>query len=531
MSRMANAACADDQSTEEASGWRALLDGVLYCVVFAVPCAVYAILLLHHFYIQGGFFLDSGLQAALIWHNDAALTPPLPFGTESFYATHMSPLFVPLGLLSRALPFTLAQYYAVVSGIAHAIPGLLVFRVLRRHYGGTTATSPSSGIRAAALGLAFAFNGMALAIIRYPHLEIIFVAGAMAFLTLLVERRWALATLCFVASLATREDAGFHLFALLATFLVVGILARRWGSIGPAPSPAPIIGFAAAALLYSVVALLIQHRLFPDSSSLGRIYLGQPPFAHVTAGGLAIRLIGYLLYRPYLVLPAIGAALGATRLRNPLLLFGYAAFLPWFALHLLAESDIAGTLSGYYGFPFMIAAFCPLIGGLSARVSKGTAGPAPDKRVPWLFAAMILLSWVGLGRQYNPDEMDLLDSLAPPSLQRQRATEAAVADLVACRPSLGRLAVDNAILGLAPRAFPGPDRILSDGGSAYDTVIYFENGFDRARVREQIGLRRLSEAYRIEGTSIRVASDRDLLALCRLDGAIATTAPVAAAAP
>lgn len=525
---MADAACADDPSTEGTSGWQALLDGALYCIVFAVPCAVYTIVLLHHFYVQGGFFLDSGLQAALIWHNDAVLTPPPLFGAASFYATHMSPLFVPLGLLSRALPFTPAQYYAVVTGIAHAIPGLLVFRVLRRHYGGTNAASLSSGIMAAAFGLAFAFNGMALAIIRFPHLEIIFVAGAMAFLALLVERRWALATLCFMASLATREDAGFHLFALLATFLVVGIFARRWGSIGPALSPAPIIGFAAAALLYSVGALLIQHRLFPESSSLGRIYLGQPPFAHVTAGGLAIRLIGYLLYRPYLVLPAIGAILGAIRLRNPLLLFGYAAFLPWFALHLLAESDIAGTLSGYYGFPFMIAAFCPLIGGLSTRTPQRTA---PDKRVPWLFAAMILLSWVGLGRQYNPGAMDLLDSLAPPSLLRQRATEAAVADLVACRPSLGRLAVDNAILGLAPRAFLGPDRIVSDGGSGYDTVIYFENGFDRALVRQQIGLNRLSQAYRIEGTSIRVASDRDLLALCRFGGAVLATAPVAEAAP
>ena len=176
-----------------------------------------------------------------------------------------------------------------------------------------------------------------------------------------------------------------------------------------------------------------------------------------------------------------------SRFRNPLLPFGYAAFVPWFGLHLLADSDIAGTLSGYYGFPFMIAAFCPLIGGVLA---PRAAGPAPDRRVPWLFAVLILLSWIGLGRQYNPGEMDLLDSLAPPSLQRQRATEAGIADLVACRPALGRLAVDNAILGLAPRAFLGPDRIVSDGGSAYDTVIYFEHGFDRALVRQQIEIGR-----------------------------------------
>ena len=504
-------------------GRQALLDGILPYVVFAVPCAVYAIFLLHHFYIQGSFFLDSGLQAALIWHNDAALTSPPLFGAESFYATHFSPLFVLLGVLSRVLPLTLAQYYAAVSGVAHAIPGLLVFRVLHRHYRWTSATGWSSGIMAAGLGLAFAFNGMALAIIRFPHLEIIFVAGAMAFLTLLVERRWTLAAICFAASLATREDAGFHLFALLATLLVVGFVAQRRGAIGSMPAPGPIIGFAALALLYSLGALLIQHGLFPGSSSLGRIYLGQPPFAHVTAGRLGIRLLGYLLYRPYLVLPAIGAILGAIRFRNPLLPFGYAAFVPWFGLHLLAESDIAGTLSGYYGFPFMIAAFCPLIGGVLA---PRAAGPAPDRRVPWLFAVLILLSWIGLGRQYNPGEMDLLDSLAPPSLQRQRATEAGIADLVACRPALGRLAVDNAILGLAPRAFLGPDRIVSDGGSAYDTVIYFEHGFDRALVRQQIGFNRLSRAYRIEGTSIRIASDRDLLGQCRFGDAVPVAEPV-----
>src|SRR5205085_2865809 len=189
------------------------------------------------------------------------------------------------------------------------------------------------------------------------------------------------------------------------------------------------IGFALFALAYSVGALILQHALFDHQSSFARIYLGEPVFGKISLALLRDRLLGYLQYRTYIVLPAFVALFWAVRTGNPYLVLGYAAFLPWAALHLVAESDIAGTLSGYYAYPFLIASFWPLVGVFAERRERAPTGAA----VPAVlgFAAMVAASFTALGHQANPGHIELPAGFwSAPSLARQSATDEALRQIV-----------------------------------------------------------------------------------------------------
>src|SRR5438132_1278814 len=169
----------------------------------------------------------------------------------------------------------------------------------------------------------------------------------------------------------------------------------------------------------------LQHLMFTGQSSFARIYLGDPAFRKLTFAVLSERLLGYVQYRTYLVLPALIAVLWAARTRNPYIVLGYAAFLPWAVLHLLADSDIAGTLSAYYAYPFMIASFWRLIGALRDERASGRHAPAAVSVLA--FAALIAASWTAVPYQANPGRIDLpAGFLSPPSLARQTLTDRAM---------------------------------------------------------------------------------------------------------
>ena len=186
-----------------------------------VPFAAYATLILYHFYIRGGFLGDSGLLAFLIGASDPRLPVPPIMADGSFFAIHVAPIFVALSPIRSLLPLTGPQFFALFSGLCHALPALAVFWVLYSGY--RLRTRWGVGV-AAVLALAFSFNGLALAIARYPHFEMLIVGTALLFFVALLQGRLAVAAICFAICLATREDAGFHLFAIL--FLLIGL--NRW---------------------------------------------------------------------------------------------------------------------------------------------------------------------------------------------------------------------------------------------------------------------------------------------------------------
>jgi hypothetical protein len=258
-------------------------------------------------------------------------------------------------------------------------------------------------------------------------------------------------------------------------------------------------------------------------SSFARIYLGEPAFANLSLGGLGERLLGYLHYRAYLVLPALFALFWAVRARNPYIVLGHVAFLPWGLLQLIADSPLAGTLSGYYAYPFMIAAFWPLLG----VVAEGSATQPRAGVTVLAFTAMIAVSLTALGKQYDPGGIALPTAfVSPPSLARQATTEAAISELVRSKAELGAVFVDGSVLALAPAAY-GPDETVRDAGDRRpNTVIYFAAGYEADRARSIAAAARLDWRYEIRGTSVRLETDRSIDPASPLAALLASAAPV-----
>lgn len=481
---------------------RAVQRSVMWSAALAVgiiPFAAYATLILYHFYVKGGFLWDSGLLAFLVGASDPRLPVPPIMSDDSFFAIHVTPIFVALSPIRRLLALTGPQFFALFSGLCHALPGLAVFWAL---YSGYRLRTPIGVTIAAVLALAFSFNGLALAIARYPHFELLIVSMALLFFVALSQARLAVAAICFAICLATREDAGFHLFAIL--FLLIGL--NRWRGIGWHEQRHEI-AFALLALGYSIGALALQHAIFEHQSSFARIYLGEPAFGKISLPVLRERLLGYLQFRTYIVLPGLVALFWAVRTGNPYLVLGYVAFLPWAALHLMAESDIAGTLSGYYAYPFLIASFWPLLAVLAERRQRAV----PSAAVPTVlgFAAMIGASFTALGYQANPGHMALPAGFwSPPSLARQAATDNALGQIVRAKAVLGAVMVDGSVLGLVPDGFAKSETVWESGDRVPDAVVYFAGAYESEaaqRLAEKAGL---DHRYEAPGTAIRLRSRR-----------------------
>jgi hypothetical protein len=469
-------------------------------IATVIPFALGVASILNHFYRQGAYLLDSGLLAYLMTQPDPSLPLPRSLGGGSFYAIHVVPIFSILGQLARLVPLTPPQFFAAFIGLCQALLAGGVFWALV----GPIGLRRVSGIAfAALLAIAFANSGLAIAILRYPHFEILIVAAAILLLVALHEGRIALAVLFLALALVTREDAGFHVALLLAAILAT---QRRMGVV--TKTDRPMLVLLALAFLYSAIAFAAQHWAFPDRSSFTRIYVGDPTFAHVTPSLIVERLVGWATFRTYAILPGAVALSWAILRRNPLLAAGYVSTAPWLLIHLLAVSELAGTLSSYYAFPLLIASFWPVLGVL--RGSR-IAGPLKQLEAVLGFGLMIAASFTALSVQQNPNGVGLADMFAPPpSLASARAVAEAVTTLAEAQQELGPLFVDGGIASLAPDAFAGSAVFWTGAKFTPDTIVYFSSGFKADAARQHAARAGLSVQYRIRGTPIRVATDRDL---------------------
>lgn len=476
---------------------RALPDGAasranvwLAAIVAAfVPFAIVACTMLFHFYVRGAFVQDSGLLGALIWHGDARLTLPDSQGGFSYLSIHFSPILIPLALASWEVPLSLPQWFAGLMGLSHALLAIAVFWVLTQRFGLTR------GWRvwlAAVLAACFALSGLALAILRFPHFEILIPAFFLLFCAARTAGRPRLALTFFILGLLTREDAGLHYGVLL-------LLSAAWQwRRGEVPRDLP---YALAAMAYVALAVGVQHIVFPRDFAFGRIYIGDPPLAHLSWERLRGNLLNLLINRPYVILPAIVAGFWAARTRDPMPLLGFVAAIPWVGMQLLAASLLASRLASYYAFPFVIAIAWPLF------------TVAPSRTTPIWFAMMLAVTFVPAIDPHNPGRLFLPEAVSnTPTFERQGRIDAAVAALVAARPALGILVVDNSVAALDPRAFSSRELPDGDVGTP-DTVIWFADGYDSDRLRrfDDLGAR-----YAMPGTPIRLVSRlpiRDVAAL------------------
>jgi hypothetical protein len=478
-------------------------------LAIGIPLMAFTNLVLYHFYARGSFVLDTGLLASLMWHSDAALTQPASLGGGSFFGTHVSLLFLPLSALSWCLPFSMPQFFAGFVGFSHALLALPVFWLLVEGFGLRRGAGPWIAALAA---LGFAFSGLAIAIARYPHFETLIAAFFLLFAVAQVLGHPRLAVAFFILGLATREDAGFHYVAVLGLLVALNVACGV-----PWRQQRTESTFALAALFYAIAVMAVQRLVFPETSAFARVYLGDPPLAHLSVGLIADRILFFLLSRPYILYPALGASIWALRARNPTIVLAFAAGLPWLLVHLLAKGPLAGTLVSYYAFPFLIALAWPLLAVMRQRQRSGNAGGPTSVIVG--FAALLALSFVPAIGIHDPGRLPLPQAFwDPPSRAQQAATDRAVAAMSAARPMLGRLLVDNSIAALAPNGsaqsevpfLQGNGTAPSEAAPSPDTVVFFTEGYDAARLRAIAGAVGLPRRYVVPGTQIHLAARQRL---------------------
>ena len=474
---------------------------VATAVVLSLPLLAYTRVMLFSFYVRGSFLLDVGLFADLLWHSDLALTQPSSVGGSSYFAIHATPLFLPIALLSRALPLSMPQFFSVFIAAVQTLPGVAIFWMA---VAGDARRGLVTPWLAALAGLGFAFSGLAIAILRYPHFEPLIAGFFLLFITALVRGRPRLATAFFACGLLVREDAGLHYLAVLG--LLIALDVKQGVSLR---KQRLIVGFAVAGLLYSCLAMLAQHLAFPSrASSFSLVYLGNPPLAHLTASALRDRLLYFIGNRPYIWVPACAVGLWARIAREPFLAIGYLACVPWLALQLLAASPFAAALASYYAFPCLIGMAWPLVAILYRRTGTGGAISALAG-----FAIAILLSFLPGHDLHDPGRLPVVRAFlqAPPSAAQQADIEQAVAAISNARPQLGQLLADNSIVALSPNAFARTEVETTPGIGAYntetaDTVAFFADGYDGAHFRALAETDGLMNHYGIKGTPLHLAS-------------------------
>jgi hypothetical protein len=513
-------AASDQVGLDRAYWWWLSLAALIAAVV---PGLAYANCILNHFYLQGAYFWDSGVVAGAIWRRDAWLTYPPLWPVGSLYAYHVMPLLSALTLASRYLPIGLPGWFALVTGVGHAIPSIGVFWLLTQ---GLSLHTKSGLAATVVLAVAVAFTGIPLATILFPHPEIILAGGLILVVAAITLERYRIAGACLAFTLLVREDAGFHAFSLIVLLMLANWVHRR-----PWREQRPLLILAAIGFLYSSGAVAFKQVVFPNQPSLfvGE-YLGNPPFHDISVHQVLLNLFGLPLYRGYIFWPAVAALLWAKLSRNILIVLGYFAFCPWLLLHLIATRDILNTMSGYYSFPFLVALFwAPAAVVINAR-QRGAK--ADVRSTLGAFGIMVALSFLGLPNLWNPGSMDLWRNFStPPSLTRERATDAAVATLLAAEQAgvaspFGTLATDQSIYSLAPYSFDAASVVHaaehagSPGNAPIDTFAYFESGPDIERLRETKVLRALTHEYRFKNTAIRLRTDKELRGMIGLEPAL-----------
>ncbi|MFB9264247.1 hypothetical protein ACFFWD_13870 [Bradyrhizobium erythrophlei] len=489
-------------------------------LAIGIPFVAFANLVLFHFYVRGSFVLDTGLLASLMWHSDATLTQPASVGGGSYFGTHASLLFLPASALSWCLPFSMPQFFAGVVGLSHALLALSVFWLLVEGFGLRRGAGPWIAALAA---LGFAFSGLAIAIARYPHFETLIAAFFLLFAVAQVLGYRRLAIAFFVLGLATREDAGFHYVAILGLLVTLNVACGI-----PLRQQRTEWTFALAALFYAIAVMAVQRLLFPDTSAFVRVYLGDPPLAHLGAGLIAHRLLYFVVGLPYILYPALGACIWAVRARNPSIVLAFAASIPWLLVHMLAKAPLAGMLVSYYAFPFLIALAWPLLAVMRQQQRTGNAGDPSMVIVG--FATLLALSFVpGIGI-HDPGRLPLPQAFwDPPSLARQAATDRAVVAISAARPMLGRLLVDNSVAAVAPNGFVqsevpfllGDEAAPSEAITSPDTAVFFADGYDARRLHAIADAAGLTKRYAMPGTQIHLAARQRLEEIPSLAGLVA----------
>ncbi len=155
------------------------------------------------------------------------------------------------------------------------------------------------------------------------------------------------------------------------------------------------------------------------------MYLGDPPWSQVSIGLLTTRLLGWAWLHCNILFPAIAALAWSVRTRNPAIIAAYVACIPWAVLHLLAVSDLAGLMFGYYAYPFLIAMAWPWLAVLIRHRQQTIVTVQPIAAAAWMLA-VVALSLLPVGGAFDPGRITFPEAfLRSPSATQQMLSDRA----------------------------------------------------------------------------------------------------------
>ncbi len=334
---------------------------VLAAIAFVIALNMY----LGHFYVQGGYYLDSGWFVWLSSNSTPNSMPNAPGIGGNFYPIHVSPIFWVFTIASKTIfaPFPEAARFAIYQSLFHAAWVAALVSAARRY---------TSTWLAGLMSFAVAFSGLSLAVVAFPHHEIAIPIMLACALSLWSRPNTSpiFGFLALAVGLAVREDAGLHYGGF---FVLVGLVLLRIEGRRRLGSQA--IALAGVASFYSVAVLVWQSTIkTPNTgSSLSRVFLGSPPYEHLSVELMVERLQEISTTKAFITIPLAMLLVWLTVKKDWLTLAGVASVMPWFAFCFLAISDLAGLLDTYYVFPLLTALSWPI---LSPNWSMGSTSLA-----------------------------------------------------------------------------------------------------------------------------------------------------------
>ena len=487
------------------------LPATLLMVAFLVATIIF-----HMFYVRGTYG-DTVLFSLLAWHNNWGLRIPIYGGDwGTFFNWHIGWFYWFPSAISYLLPLDRITFFALFAGSLHALLCLGIWLLLNELW---PAREPWPVLIKCAAAAAFALNGHSQIILIDVDPEIAGPAFTLIFLWGIVRKNHPATLITFVLALSTREDMGFHIFAVLFLLLMTDLLRR----VAP-DQHRPILIYSCAAFGYSLVALALKYFVFDDKGLFQIHYLGPGTLNHVTEKLLSGRLDNLVLRRHWIWGPGVIALLWALASRNPYVVIAWLAFVPWLALSLMANNYFVGNLSLHYGYPFIIAGGWPLL-AMSRRFTEPRRLPPVSQTSAISWALLLLV--IQQPAQIYPKirftswrlPLTATETVSKPVYDEfERCLPLALAEMTATR-------ADGGVFSIAPYALDWRHdwvtiKIWNQATSDYTdhapterglkAVIYFKNGLQAQYVRELIVVNGFHHHYWLPKTRIYLSTSEDI---------------------
>ncbi|HIJ85329.1 MAG: hypothetical protein HW380_3644 [Magnetococcales bacterium] len=452
--------------------------------------------ILNHFYVDGAYLLDSGFFADLMYRNEFNPRVATILGGFVYNGNHFSLLHNLLNIISYIVPVEAILYYAIFQGLVYSSLTAAIFAVFYNSYDLNDHVTLTLAFIASVL---FAFTGVAVVCVTYPHYEAIMSGMAILFLVFFFKKQYFYATLFFIACLSVREDSGFHLFCVLAVYLMYNLMTGK-----PWQDQKVLMGYTTASLFYSILAFAIQKFYFDAGGTFKHVYMdGHDDLSWLTWGHVWSRLEKYSISLDYLWMPFVVLAIWAIIVRKPIFLLGFLAQIPWFGLHVFSTGGIS-ELGTYRLFPFLVAFAWPFL--VSAVDCKGKL----DQRLSRFYITFAILLF-----SLSMSGIDELWYNARGFVHRFLPKEYSVNAYSSLRDQFVQgvfgeyILVDHSVASLAPRAFQH-HQVLGNqkDGQRVDMLIYWKNNhFQGNEIHKFTERADFKYLYRVVDTNVEILSN------------------------